>query len=294
MSIIAYGAEKVQALEYALAGRPPARAGKEPLAQLQQFVAERFKSLTAAREENARLTAGIRDRMFGHIAKDDPAMKRGLADTRKAYERRLKGKIRLPDLTKIEPRFVTGSAFWLKAPPYDNAWRWTAGTSTAGADKTAGSYTMATQSIGDGSCEAAAGVAVWFHCTTTDPMQRVAALLDYADDWWDSASGYVAHNDLRTRIWVWGHTEQKWVGRSDLSPSWSDGVGWFESHGNDPSGDSGRTSIETFFPADANNWYQAWIWSDASVYADGGMFGIAASSIQFSAQIPFVVFGSLF
>jgi hypothetical protein len=78
------------------------------------------------------------------------------------------------------------------------------------------------------------------------------------------------------------------------SLSWSDGVGWFESHGNDPAGDSGGISNETFFPAQANQWYEAWIWSDASIYADGGFWGIAASSIQFSAAVPFVVFGSLF
>jgi hypothetical protein len=294
MSTIAYGAEKVKALQLALGGSLPAQAGKQPRLRLDKFVAERFKVLKAEREEAARLTAPIRDRLFSHIPKDDPGVKRSIQETRKFFERRLKRKIPQLETMRIEPRFITGSSFWLKVPPYDDAWTFNPAGTVAGADKVAGNYNMAVQSVGDGSREAAAGIAIWFFCLASDPMQRVAALLDYSDDWWDMASGYVAHNDLRTRIWVWGHTEQNWLAQSDLRPSWSDGVGWFEEHGNDPAGDSGRISIETFFPAEANNWYEAWIWTDASVYADGGFWGAAASSIQFSTAVPMVVFGSLF
>jgi hypothetical protein len=293
MSIIAYGAEKVKALQDALGGSLPAQARKQPRMHLEQSVAERFKALKAEREEAARLAAPMRDRLFSHTPKDEPGVKRSIEQTRKSYERRLKTKIRHPKTIRIEPRFITGSNFWLKVPPYDDDFAFQTASATAGADKVAGNYNLAVQSIGDGSHEAAGGVAVWFFCTTSDPMQRVAAVLDFSDDWWDSASGYVAHNDLRTRIWVWGDTEQNWVTQSDLQPSWSDGVGWYESHGNDPAGDSGRISIEAFFPADANQWYEAWIWSDASVYADGGFWGIAGSSIKLSTAVPLVVLGSL-
>jgi hypothetical protein len=293
MAIIAYGAEQVRALQHALGGSLPAQAGKQPRMRLDKFVAERFKVLRSEREAAARLATPIRDRLFSHIPKEDVAVKRSIAETRKFFERRLKRKIPQPETMRIEPRFITGSNFWIKVPPYDDAWTFNPPHTNAGADKVAGNYNMAVQSFGDGSCEAAAGIAVWFFCTASDPMQRVAAVLDYSDDWWDAASGYVAHNDLRTRIWIWGNTEQNWLARSDLQPSWSDGVGWWEDHGNHPAGDSGRIAIETFFPAEANQWYLAWIWSDASVYADGGIFGAAGSSIQFSAAVPLVVFGSL-
>jgi hypothetical protein len=293
MSTLVYGAEKVKALQDALGGSLPAQARKQPRLHLEKLVAERFKALKTEREEAARLAAPLRDRLFSHIPKDDPGVQRSIEQTRKDYERRLKRKVRHPETLRVEPRFVTGSGFWLKTHPYDDGFSFTTANATAGADKAAGSYSMTVQSVGAGSREAAAGVAVWFFCTASDPMQRVAAVLDYSDDWWDSAYGYVAHNDLRTRIWVWGDTEKNWVGQSDLQPSWSDGVGWFESHGNHPAGDSGRISIETFFPAQANSWYEAWIWSDASVYADGGFWGFAGSSIQLSTAVLLVVFGSL-
>jgi hypothetical protein len=154
----------------------------------------------------------------------------------------------------------------------------------------AGTCDLAAQSFGDHNREGAAGFFAWFFATEDNPMQRFAALVQYSFDWWDDASGYVAHNDLRTRLWVWGHTENRWVGQSEGSPAWSDGVGWFESHGNS---DSGNVSNEMFFPAIANQWYQAWVWSDASAYADGGFWGIADSSVHFDSVVPFIVFGSL-
>jgi hypothetical protein len=141
--------------------------------------------------------------------------------------------------------------------------------------------------------EVAAGVATWFFAPAENSQQRVAALFDFSDDWWDSAALYVAHNNLRTRLWVWGDRERRWVTQTDVSPGWSDGVGWYDSHGNDPQGDSGTLSVQAFFPASANSWYLLWVWSDASAYADGGFFGSAASSIQLDAAVPFVVFGSL-
>ena len=71
MSTIAYGAEKVKALQDALGGSLPAHARKQPRMHLDKFVAERFEALKAAREEAARLNAPIRDRLFGHILKDE-------------------------------------------------------------------------------------------------------------------------------------------------------------------------------------------------------------------------------
>ena len=297
MSITAYGAEKVKVLERALGGKPPTQSGKQARMRLDRFVNDRFKTLRAERQESARLAAPIRDHLFNHISKDDSSVRHSIEKMRRFLERRPKPKIPQPRVKRMVPRFTSG--VWFKVPPYDDGFVFTTGNpgSFVSDDKDAGNYFLAPVSGGSndvGLAEVAAGIAVWFYCMTEDPMQRVAALLDYSDAWGDSPLGASATNDLRTRIWVWGPTEQKWVVQSDLQPSHGDAVGGFGGHGNYPPGDSGRISIETCFPAQANQWYEAWIWSDAWVYTDSGIFGSAFSWIVFSAAVPLVTFGSLF
>jgi hypothetical protein len=80
--------------------------------------------------------------------------------------------------------------------------------------------------------------------------------------------------------------------KADVQPSWSDHVGWTDSHGNDPAGEVGGLWAETWFPAAANGWYQVWVWSDAYVNSDSGFGGFGASSIQFSAAVPLVILNS--
>jgi hypothetical protein len=294
MQIIARGSKMVRDLEQALGGTPPKAAVEKSRRELQQVTAARFKAQKRSRDEMARVTKPMQSLMFSHIAKSDPKLKKSIEDMKGVCEHRSKRKIKAPRAEKFEPHFAVGSNFWLKAPPYDTPWTFKSPTNSASADASAGTYNLAAQSFGDGSGESAAGLGVWFLAPADTPSQRFAAVIDYSDDWWDFASGYVAHNDLRTRLWVWGNTENRWVIQSDTWLGWSDGVSWFESHGNDPQGDAGRFSAETFFPASANNWYLAWIWSDASVDSDDGFWGFSASSIQLSISVPLVVFGSLF
>jgi hypothetical protein len=255
---------------------------------------ERFRMQRATLTETSRRSERWRELLFRDVSEDDARLKQIKEQTNAQMQKRMKRKIERPKPLKFEPQFAVGSSFLLKAPPYDGAWKWaSASNAEAQSNASTGSCDLAVQSLGSGNVEVAAGVFTWFFAPETTPSQRFAALLQYTDDWWDEADGYVAHNDLRTRLWVWGMTENGWVTTSDVSPSWSDGVGWFESHGNDPGGDAGTISIETFFPTSANNWYQAWVWTDASVYADSGIFGFAASSIRFDSVVPFIVFGSL-
>jgi hypothetical protein len=230
------------------------------------------------------------------VSKDDAGLKKLKNEIRASRERRKVRKVPKPKPLKIEPRFMVGSNILVKVPPYDGAWQWQSrtGPNCIAQSDPGGTCSLSVGAPGDGSTiEAAAGFFTWFFSPEDNPMQRFAAVVQYSDDWWDSAYGYVAYNNMRTRLWVWGQTENAWVVQSDESPSWSDAVSWFASHGNDPSGDSGNISNETFFPAMANSWYQAWVWSDAWVYADGGFWGSAASSIIFSSLVPLIVFGSL-
>ena len=107
------------------------------------------------------------------------------------------------------------------------------------------------------------------------------------------ASGYVAHNDGRTYLWVFGESENAWVAQSNQNPQWSNGAGWFDTNGNDPSGEDGRVSGETYFNARPNSWYQCWVWSSAWIYSTSGFFGFSASSIHLNMTVPFFVLGSV-
>jgi hypothetical protein len=291
--VLARGSDKVKGLERVLGGTPPMASLKRSRAELQRHVAEHFKTQRRARDEMARLAEPFRELAFSHIPKNDPKLKRSIQAVRTAYARRSRRRLKPPKREKFEPRVTVGSNSWFKAPPYDTEWRYAPSLSLANVNAAAGTYDLAVQSIGEGSGEGAAGMGIWFFAPADDSWQRFAALLDYSDDWWDTAMGYVAHNNLRTRLWVWGDSEQDWVHKEDVSPQWSDGVGWFESHGNDPQGDSGRISLQVFFPVKANQWYIGWVWSDAWVYANSGLWGFADSTIKFAASVPFVVFGSL-
>jgi hypothetical protein len=293
MTIIARGAEKVLAYERALGGAPPKEALKIARSQILHYFEERSKKQKEARSETAPLIARKRDLLLKHSS-DESKLKSINQELKRIYERRNKRKLAKPRLRKIEPCVIVGSNFIIHAPPYDGVFSSsTSQNPFSEANANAGTYDLGCQSFGDGNVEAGAGVASWFFCASADPQQRFAALVDYSDDWWDSADGYVAHNNLRTRLWVWGATENTWVCQAEVSPGWSDGVGWFESHGNDPVGEQGRLSVETFFPVMDNSWYHAWVWGDASADSDGGFWGFGASSIQFSASIPLMVFGSL-
>ncbi|QNA99148.1 hypothetical protein [Massilia sp. Se16.2.3] len=181
----------------------------------------------------------------------------------------------------------------LEAPPYDFDWVSGSGQGIEHANRLTGKYDLRTQSIGRGTQSVAAGVGFWFFSGEGDPRQRFAALVDYSHVWFDMASFYVADNRQHTRLWVFGASEKAWVAQSDVTPSWSDHVGWLDSSGNDPEGEEGRVSNETVFRAAPNSWYQCWIWSAIELYADSGFWGLAASSAEVKISVPFAVLGSL-
>jgi hypothetical protein len=192
------------------------------------------------------------------------------------------------------PRADTAGGAVFVGPPYDFGWQTSNPDAAATVDLGNGTYSLAIQGFGDGNQSIAAGFGIWFFSGDGDPAQRFAALWDYYDDWWDMAAGYVAHNDGRTYLGVFGESENAWVAQSSSqTPTWSDGAGWFDTHGNDPSGDDGRVSAETYFNARPNSWYQCWVWSSASIYSTSGFFGFSASSIHLNMTVPFFVLGSV-
>jgi len=292
MAILAQGREKVRKIQRAMGGEPPKAAITRSRDLLRRYIRQRFESRRASQAEVSRLNNPLRDRVLRKLFTGDAGVKDYAQQTKTLCQRRAKRKIARPRPRKIEAQFVTGSNFQILTPPYDSSWT-ASHVGEAQASAQNGSYSLGVGSLGNGSAEAAAGVACWFFATDADLQQRFAAVLEYTDDWWDSAFFYVAHNDFTTNLWVWGPSENAWVAQSPVSPSWSDGVSWTETHGNDPQGEAGGIAVETYFNVNAGSWYLCWIWSDASVYADGGIFGTAGSSIQFNGSVPMMVFGSL-
>jgi hypothetical protein len=291
MTVLAYGAEKVREIERALGGTPPKSVLKESRAFLQRYLAERAKQRQATLAEASRKAERWRELLFSDLSKD-PRLKK-LKEQRQAATKRHKWrKLERPKRPRIEPRI--GSNFVVTVPPY---YWWASKTcqgDTAQTDNSTGSCTLQVDSFGAGYCEAYAFFTLAFALSEANPMQRVAALVDYADNWFDIADFYVGHNDMRTSILVYGSKGEGLVHQADLSPSWSDGVSWLDEHGNDPNGEEGQISIETYFPASANEWYYVQFLFDASVYADSGFFGGAWSGLYFQCTVPMVVFGGLF
>src|SRR5256885_12115700 len=239
VTVIARGAKQVAEVERALGGRPPKEAIRRSQAELRRWSADYSKERAKALGEVAKLHEGARELALGHLDRDDPRLKRQRSAAESLFKRRARRKLKPPKPGDVDPTITVGSIQTVKGPPYDAPWTSSpADDTTASANHVTGSYDISAQSWGDGGRFAGAGIGLWFFAPADNAAQRVAALLDFSDHWVDSAEWYVAHNDLRTRIWVWGHSEGNWVGRTEVSPSWSDGVGWLETHSNDP-GDDG-------------------------------------------------------
>jgi hypothetical protein len=259
---------------------------------------ERNRRIEARRQELARIDRQRRDLILEPLRPHQAALMRlaeatrDLLGTRERHVARRKA-VQLAGTR--DARVTLPSGLVIQTPPFDFAWTSGSGQGSEAADAGNASYSLAVQSFGEGSRNVAAGVGYWFFSGTggtplpfTDQrMWLFNAVCDYADDWWDGAEGYVAHNSGTTRLWVFGAAEQDWVARSDQTPSWSDGVGWFESHRN--GGEDGSINNAMMFLARPNSWYQCWVWSAASVYADGGVFGIADSSIHMDIRVPLSV-----
>lgn len=297
MTVLAYGAKEVRALEVALGGKPPRNGLEQSRDALKRHVGEGFKRRKANRASARTLLERLRAPLLKVIQSDSSAVK-SLKKRRNILLARGKKKLvhRHPPM-KIEPRMVSGSGFWLKAPPYDAPFQASAGGATASCDINAGTYGLSMGGT-DGSYAGSAGLGTWFFATEENPQQRIAGLVQYDFNWLDSTTNfYLAHNDGSTNIWVWGSAEQRWVLQAgSLYPAWSDGTsGLWDDHGSggDGSYQFGTESLEAFFPVQANSWYLAWIWSEGSCDADSGPFGFSFTQQNQNLTIPFVVFGEI-
>ncbi|HEX3944571.1 MAG TPA: hypothetical protein VHW69_10830 [Rhizomicrobium sp.] len=300
MITVARGTKQIRKLEPALGEKPPQKAAIQCQAALKQYVEGRLKQRrahqAAFRPLLEKAQAPLRD-----LLTPDKTLLRKLVKQQQAAFRvtRKKPVLRHPLLPDV-PQPGIEQGFLLKFPPYDEAFQYASNpypAAQAQADKAVGTYKFDVEGDGDSNA-ASAGIGVYFFAYEDNPIQRVAALVDYDYIWgtW-SINGYTAHNDGATNIWVWGVSENRWVAQTgSLSPYWSDGTGWFDQHGSGgypPTEQFGRQSTETFFPAAANNFYLVWIWSEGSCDDSASILGASYAAQQQRMSVPMITFGSL-
>jgi hypothetical protein len=296
MTLLAYGAKKVRALETTLGGKPPKKAADQALAALKQQMRERYERRNAQIAKMRPLMERSQAPLL-ELIKADKGAAASLAKHRSLTLARRKEKLRVKhERLKIDPRMVSGSGFWLKVPPYDVPFNMSAGDAKASSDINAGVYSLSMTGNGSGAA-ASAGVGIWFFATEDNPAQRIAALFDYAFSWLDDSDWYTAHNDGSTNIWVFGSSENAWLlQQGGFFPSWSDGTAGQGQNGSNSDGTEvdGRESLEGFFPVRANNWYLVFIWSEGSCDDSiGGLFGFSFAQQAQSMSVPYVLFGSV-
>jgi hypothetical protein len=288
MPVLATGEDRVRRLQQALGGSPPAGVGERPAASIKQFLAEHRGRQRALRDEQVAIQRDAAELLLGQL-KDDPRLASLSERAKSLAERRQRQKHAFrPIARSAESAVIFGSDIWIKTPPYDELF--TDGRDVTVQADAAGNYVIQAQSLGDGYYEGSAGFGTVYYSPYVDTNKRFSVLLQYDDNWWDSAMAVTAQNFLVTRLWIWGAREGFWVQQVDTGPSQNDSVGWFDSHGGDP---FGTVALETHFVAQADSWYTGFIWSEASVNSGSlGPFGFSDSSIDFHASVPFVVFAT--
>jgi hypothetical protein len=295
MTTMAYGAEKVHALELALGGKPPQDGIQHATAELHRYIGEQFERCKLRHEKMAALLAKQSEFLSSRLNLDKAsnAFSQELRETRAKPTTPLK-RVSRP---KIEPKMVAGSGFWLKAPPYNDQGQAISGDANASPDALNGSYTLG-MAGGGGSSSAWAGLAIDFFAVEDNPFQRFAAFAEYDYQWFDDSNNWAtATNDASTNIWVWGNTERRWVlQQGNFPPTWNDSINNFSQSngsGGDGSEQFARQSFEVSFPAFGHNWYRVWIWSSGSCSDVYNFLSGSVASQRQSFEIPFVVFGSL-
>jgi len=295
MTVIAYGADQVRHLERALFGEAPQAGVEASRVDLSRHFLRRAEERRAAREEAARFTERAREKMLMRMFEDDPDIKQDLEQHKAVFVsqrlHRVAPPVAKPFITSV-PRVIAGSFEWYKNAPYDVAWTATSNASSTSteADHVGGTYSVIAQSLEKGSISAAAGVGVYFGAPAEDTMQSFAAIINYTDFLSDSAfPGYSASAGFQTYLWVWGFTENAWVGQASITPSWNSTVTGFDG---DTRKDSGFTGQYVTFSAAANQQYLAWAWSEGYVAASGGFFGGSLSTVQLNANVQYVSFST--
>ena len=293
MTNIALGAEQVRHFERSLGGPPPEAAIEASKAALHREITEGWRVRRERRRELSRLLVKSNELLLASVQERDPSLTEEAASIRASLQARPTQALTRPRWRpRVEPRIVAGSWIIVKTPPYDTQHTYQSGGNSSSqqflvqSDTGSGFYQAAAESV-DGDAEAYSGFGVWFH-SALPGVQQFSAYLQSQDTWEDQSSwGFSAHQDVKTRLWIWGAAEDGWVVQSDVSPSWSDSTGWFDHHGSYPNFDYNNVSVGTSFQTGWNSWYLCYVFSDVSVGANQHM-SLAYGNIGVS--VPWVVF----
>jgi hypothetical protein len=306
MTVLAKGAEQVKRLEYALrGGELPPSAIEDSKAQLQRYVTERFQMRKERHAERIRLTRRRREKLLAHVSMEDPGIQQEMQESRVWFETHRKHGIAKPirqPRKRREPFVVAGSFELFRNPPYDNSFSLppfadliddSSTVVASGADASNGTYNVTLYSEGQGPQSCAAGVCVSFVAPPAfASVQTFNALLVYDFLEIAQAQFFTADNELATGLWVWGVSENAWVGQANISPSWSDHDSWLGISSNE--GTNVLHGGTVFFETVPSGNYVAWVWSSAYVSADGGSGFGGISTLQMDAFIEYVSFSEVF
>ncbi|MET8747152.1 hypothetical protein [Streptomyces sp. NPDC004728] len=285
----AHGVDEVRALEASLGFKAPDLSITEAVCRdLIRTLEARAERQQEEMRRTAELSRPVLDVLLGN-----PALEEAAEQMRADQKRRMAEKFAPPPLgqasVSLEAQFRANANFHVQVPPYGGDFATGSGATVS---KDQGTFSLDVQGIGSqDSCYLSMGS--WFYTAENNPSQRFAAPINFNKYWQESAMGYVAHSRFSTVVGIRdGSTNTDVIPPVQIQPTWNDGVGWFETHGENIEGD--YSLAEVFFPATAGHLYFCQIGFSASVDADIGPFGVADSTIHLNGQIPWLVLGSLF
>ncbi|MFF7442506.1 hypothetical protein [Streptomyces sp. NPDC008122] len=290
METHAHGVDEVKALEDSLGFRVPAPAVTEAACKdLIRVLEARVERQAEEARRDADLSRPVLEVLLGTPGMEQ-ARERMLADQKSRMTANVTPSPLSPArISPADAQFRASANFAVKVPPYDGDFATGAG---ARVDKNLGTFSLDVQVFG-GSDSCYLSFGSWFYTPQDNPFQRFAAPIEFNKHWRQHAMGYVAHSDFATFVSVHdGTTNTDAIPPIRVQPSWSDGVGWAEEHGEDVDGDF--TIAEVFFPATAGHVYFCQLAFSAAVDSDSGIFGFADSTIHLNGRVPRLVLGSLF
>ncbi|MFC9393040.1 hypothetical protein ACFTWS_07765 [Streptomyces sp. NPDC057027] len=290
MDTHAHGVDEVKALEASLGFRVPDPGTTE--AACRDLI--RVLEARVRRQEEEAHRAAELSRPFSDALLGTPVLEKAMEQMRADQKSRMTEEVTPSHLhqtpvSSLDAQFRASVNFAVKVPPYDGDFATGAG---ARVDKNLGTFSLDVQVFG-GSDSCYLSFGSWFYTPQDNPFQRFAAPIEFNKHWRQHAMGYVAHSNFSTVVSVHdGTTNTDAMPPIRVQPSWSDGVGWAEEHGEDVDGDF--TIAEVFFPATAGHVYFCQLAFSASVDSDSGLFGFADSTIHLNGRVPRLVLGSLF
>lgn len=290
METHAHGVDEVKALEDSLGFRVPAPAVTEAACKdLIRVLEARVERQVEEARRDADLSRPALEVLLGTPGVEQ-ARERMLADQKSRMTANVTPSPLSPArISPADAQFRASANFTVKVPPYDGDFATGAG---AAVDKSQGTFSLAVQAFG-GSDSCYLSFGSWFYTAQNNPAQRFAAGIEFNKHWRQHAMGYVAHSRFSTVVSIRdGTTNTDAIPPVQIQPTWNDGVGWTESHGEDVEGDF--SLAEVFFPATAGHVYFCQLGFSASVDADSGIFGFADSTIHLNGQVPRLILGSLF